>query len=709
MKLDTSRLSRRAFLKIAPTGTLALLLAACGLGETPPPPPPSEPTATPLAISPEPTARAFLTAWQHGDYPAMYALLAPTVQAAITPEAFAQRYQGIFAEATIYQFEPVLVATGITGPTRAAADFDVLYKTRLAGDLRFRPRLAMTLVDGNWMIDWTPAVIIPQLGTDNRLRLFPRTSTRGIIYDRNGEIMATQGAIVTLGVVPGQIENEGQVQALLSELLGQTPGQIKAKYTDQPDDWFIPIGDIAFETAQSRYDQLSSTPGVAMRERAVRSYPLRQTASHIVGYVAPINAEELAALGERGYEETDRVGKLGIEKAVEEILAGKKGGRLAILTPEGQEVVTLADIPAVQSRSVTLTLDLPLQRACEEILGERLGAICVLDVATGRVLALASWPRFDPNALTNELDVQKRLAVAAQPGQPLVNRATQGVYPCGSVFKIVSMAAALEKGGFTVSSGFNCPGFWDTLGIRMLCWKRSGHGNIDLFQGLVQSCDVVFYEVGYTLYKLGVAAKEELLQSVARGFGLGRPSGVELDEAAGLVPDNEWKLDQLGQSWTPGDTVNLAVGQGYLLTTPLQIANVTAAVANGGSLHRPTLLLQAVDVTGTQPPQEFGTESIGALPVSPEHLDTIRRAMAEVTTPPLGTASETFGTFPIKVAGKTGTAQHAGKEPHAWFTAYAPADQPQVAVCAMFEEAGEGSKVAAPAVRSILERFFRLG
>lgn len=706
MKPDTPRLSRRTFLKVLPTGTLAMVLAACGLGDPPARPSPAAPTPTPPRGSPEPTARAFLGAWQRGDYAAMHALLSPTAQAAISAEAFAQRYQGILAEATIYQFEPTLVAAGIVGPTRAAADVEVLYKTRLAGDLRFRPRLDMTLVDEHWMIDWTPAAIIPQLGTNNRLRLFPRTSTRGIIYDRNGEIMATQGAIVTLGVVPGKIENEGEVQAVLSELLGQSPDQIRQKYTGQPADWFIPIGDIRFETAQDRYDQLSSTPGIALRERAVRTYPLRETASHIVGYVAPINAEELAAFGERGYEETDRVGKLGVEKALEETLAGKKGGRLAILTPDGQEVVTLADVPAVQSRSVTLTLDLPLQRACEEVLGERLGAICVLDVATSRVLALASWPRFDPNALAAELDVQRRLAVAAQPGQPLVNRASQGVYPCGSVFKIVAMAAGLERGGFPVSHGFNCPGFWDTLGIKMLCWKA--HGAIDFFQGLVQSCDVVFYEVGYALYKQSESAREELLQSVARGFGLGRPTGVELDEAAGLVPDNEWKLERLGQSWTPGDTVNMAIGQGYLLTTPLQIANLTAAVANGGSLRRPTLLLRTSDVTGNQPPQESRVEAIGPLPVRPEHLDTIRRAMSDVTTPPLGTASETFGTFPVKVAGKTGTVENPGGEPHAWFTAYAPADQPQIAVCAMFENAGEGSRVAAPAVRAVLERFFRL-
>lgn len=705
MKLETSRLSRRTLLKAVPTGTLALLLAACGL-DAPTPEATPAPTATPRAGSPEPAARAFLDAWHRGDYAGMYALLSPSVQAELSADAFAQRYEGIFAEATIYEFETTLVAAGIYGPTNAAADFDVLYRTRLVGDLSFRVRLDMTAVDDLWKINWTPAAIMPPLGTENRLRLFPRTSTRGVVYDRNGEILATQGAIVTLGVVPSQIEDEGQVQAILSEMLQKTPGEIKAVYANQPPDWFIPIGDVSFEAAQSRYDQLSSTPGLVMRERATRSYPLKETACHLIGYVGPISAEELAALGDRGYEETDRVGKLGIERSAEEILAGKKGGRLAILTPAGQEVETLADVPAVQSRSLTLTLDLPLQRACEEALGEKLGAIAVLDVATSRVLALASWPRYDPNAMANELDAQQRQAVAAQPGQPLLNRATQGVYPPGSTFKIVTMAAGLERGGFASGSPFNCPGSWNRLGIQMGCWKA--HGGIDLFQGLVQSCDVVFYEVGNALYQAGESQGEELLQAVARGFGFGRPTGVELDEAAGLLPNNEWKVNQLGQGWTPGDTVNMSIGQGYLLTTPLQIANMVAAVANGGTLHRPTLFLRASDVTGTQPPEEFEPEVVGELPIRPENLDIIRRAMAEVTTPPMGTASETFGNFPVKVAGKTGTAENPGEEPHAWFAAYAPADQPQIAICAMLENAGEGSQVAAPIVRAVLEKYFNL-
>ncbi|HYN89424.1 MAG TPA: penicillin-binding transpeptidase domain-containing protein, partial [Ardenticatenaceae bacterium] len=516
MEFDTPHLSRRDLLKVAPAGALALLLAACGRSQ-PGPTPTVAMTPTAEPESPQHTARAFLDAWQRGDYSAMYALLAPTAQVTLAEEAFTQRYQGILAEATVYEFACTVISAGVTGPNQGATDFETTYKTRLVGDVTVHPRMEMTLVDGLWRINWTPSLIVPELGAENLVRLFPRTSSRGIIYDRNGEIFATEGTIVTLGVVPGQIEDEGQVLAILSETLGRPPDEIRREYEGQPEDWFIPIGEIPFDTAQGRYDQLVSTPGVALRERAIRSYPYQHTASHVVGYVAAISAEELTAFGERGYEETDRVGKIGVEKYGEEILAGKKGGRLAVLSPGGQEVATLADVPAVQSRSLNLTLDFPLHLRCEQILGERLGSICVLDVATSRVLALASWPRFDPNAMSNELSSEQRQATASQPGQPLLNRATQGLYPPGSVFKIVTMATALERGGMGLEIAFDCPGFWEKLNIHMACWKEGGHGHIDLYQSLVQSCDVAFYEVGYSLYKSGQESNEEILSEAARG------------------------------------------------------------------------------------------------------------------------------------------------------------------------------------------------
>lgn len=699
---NTMTITRRQLLKLIPASTLVALSAACGRRNKPLP----TLTPTPPAPSPEPVARAFLEAWEADDFNTMYALLFHETRTALSRDQFEAVYRAVFREARIYAFETELVAAGRLSVDQAGADFDVTYRTRLTGALTFRPRLWMRLEEGDWRITWTPAAIMPELDEENVLKLFPRVPPRGVIYAQQRTILATHGVIVTVGVVPGQIQDEAALLATLSNLLGIPPQEIAAKYAEQPPDWFVPVGLISAETAQANYDTLARIPGVELRERAARAYPQGERAAHVVGYVGPISAEELVSLAEQGYDENDLVGKLGVEQAAEPILAGRKGGRLVVLSPEGQEVKTLADVPARQSRNLHTTLDMALQQVAEDLLGERKGAVVVLEVSTGRVLALASYPRFDPNAMANLLNPQQRLAIAQQPDHPLVNRATQGVYPCGSVFKIVTMTAALETGLFTPQSTFFCSGVWTRLGIPMTCWKRSGHGNIDLFNGLVESCDVVFYEVGLALYN----RDPNLLQTFARRLGFGAPTGIEVAEAAGLVPDDAWKRAQVGVGWTPGDTVNMAIGQGFLLVTPLQVARMMATVANGGTLFRPTLFDMAEDVANSANTERFQPETTGTLGVREDVLQTLQGALSRVTQPPRGTASFVFRNFPLPVAGKTGTAEAPGPggEPHAWFAAYAPADRPQIAVVAMMENAGEGSSVAAPVVRDLLAAYFGL-
>ncbi|MDQ4076840.1 MAG: penicillin-binding protein 2 [Chloroflexota bacterium] len=698
-------ITRRAFLRLVPAGALATVLVACGEVEadvaTPVPP-----TETPDAPSAEFVARRFLEAWHAEDFDTMYYLLAPESQASISREDFEARYRRVLSEATVYEFDTTVVAAGRFNARQGAADFDVTYRTRLVGDLHFRPRLDTVLNDdGNWRIAWSPAAIIPELGEENYLRLFARTSTRGVIYDRNGEILATQGAIVTIGVIPGQIQDPAVVHNLISELTGMPEGEIVTKYAGQPADWFVPIGDISFERSQENYDRLVSTPGVSLRERAARHYPQGATASHIVGFVGQVNEDELAALGERGYEETDSVGKLGIERWAEETLAGKKGGRLTVLSPEGNEVATLADLPAIQSRSLYLTIDRNLQLACEEILGARKGSIVVADVATGEVLAMASWPRFDPNALANDLNASQRQVLAQASEQPLLNRPAQGAYPSGSLFKIITMAAGMERAGLPRSDPHFCSGVWTELGFPMACWKREGHGNIDLFHGLEQSCNVVFYETGVNLYNTDVIA----LQQIADAFGIGNYTGLEIDENPGLLPTPKWKLEELGDGWVPGDTVNMSIGQGFLQVTPAQMTRVALAMATGGLLRPLTLVSHTSDPTGATEPEYFEKEDPVELPLRAEVVNTIREAMRAVTVPPMGTASGVFGDFPIAVAGKTGTAETTpGNNSHAWFAGYAPHDQPQIAFLGMIEHGGEGSGVAAPMMKQVLERYFGL-
>ncbi len=653
----------------------------------------------------EPTTRRFLEAWQAGDFDTMYELLTAEAQSRISREDFEARYRNVLAEATVYEFESSIAEAIRSGPGQGEAVLELLYRTHLVGDLTMQTRLDLELHDGTWRVAWTPAAIIPELGDTNRLRLFLHSPTRGAIYDRNGEPLATEGAIVTIGVVPGRIEEESALQGLISEITGLPPEEIAEKYAGQPADWFIPIADISVEQSQQHSEQLVNTPGIALRERAIRFYPQGQTAAHVVGFVGPVSAEELAALSERGYEETDFIGRTGIEQWGEEILAGRKGARLAVLTPEGQEVATLAEVPAVEGRSLYLTVDLNVQRACEEALGERPGSILVTDVTTGQLLAVASWPRYDPNIMVSPLYTAERQALLEATDQPLLNRATQGTYPSGSLFKIITMAAGMELAGLPPSEPHVCTGVWNELGFPMRCWKETGHGPIDLFHGLEQSCNVVFYETGVSLHTVDEAA----LQQMAERFGIGSPTGVEVSESSGLLPTPQWKQEEFNDAWALGDTVNLAIGQGFLQVTPAQMTRVVLAMATGGLLRELTVVERAEDPTGSTPAEVFSSPEPDQVGLAPEVMNTVREAMRAVAVPPLGTASDVFGDFPVAVAGKTGTAESVpGETAHAWFAGYAPYDQPQIVCLGMVESGGGGADVAAPMVRQVLERYFNL-
>ena len=385
----------------------------------------------------------------------------------------------------------------------------------------------------------------------------------------------------------------------------------------------------------------------------------------------------------------------------ETLLAGKRGGRLVTLTRQSRTIAQVAEAPPRPGDSIYLTIDRSLQADAENILGQRLGAIVVLDPNTGHVLAMASYPRFDPNQFVGNLDPTVWVALIADPANPLLARGSQGLYPPGSVFKTVTLMAAMERLGLTADTTYTCTGTWNRLGNEFVktCWLKSGHGTISLQEGLTQSCDVVFYELGLALQN----SDPQILPDVARACGLGNPTGITgVQEANGLVPDREWKLAERGESWFPGDTVNMAIGQSFLLTTPLQIANLMAAIANGGRLYRPQLILRIVERSGTE--RAMPPEVLGALPASPQTLAVMRAALAAV--PVRGTAREAFAGVTFTVAGKTGTSETGQEKPHAWFAGYAPAEAPQVVVAVIVEHVGEGSKEAAPLCRQMMDAYF---
>jgi len=666
-----------------------------------------EPTAIPTPVLPglEEVVLGFLESWERADYRGMYALLSPPAQAEIAQAEFVRYYHDVATGITMTALETQLVSLLQDGPHGQAA-YRLILDTVLVGRIETDNLISLSYADGRWGVNWSPGLIFRELGGGNILRMFRHAPSRGNIYDRYGTGLAVEDQAVTVGVVPGQIEDEGRLLAELSWILGFEAASIKEKYALARPDWYVPIGDLSFEASQAHYSTLTSLPGVVLRDRWVRAYRDGGLAAHLLGYMGKIEQGEQAEWVAKGYSGDELVGKAGLERWAEPYLAGRRGGTLVVLTPAGRQLVTIKERPAVQSRSIYTTLDKRLQQVAEATLGDERGAIVALDPNTGQILAMASRPTFDPNMFITGIDSGQWQVLASDASRPLVNRATQGTYPPGSVFKIVTIAAALEEGGLTPGSTFNCPGIWYGLGKDWpkTCWLERGHGQVNLVQALTVSCDVTFYELGKRLYELDPT----LLPRYARLFGLGAPIGLGVaGEVAGLVPDPDWKIAALGESWFPGDSVNLAVGQGYLLVTPLQVATMVAAVGNGGTLYRPQLVLK-VSASSEEPEQVFEPQELGRLPIKPETLSAIQEGLLGAATSPGGTAYQAFKGMGMAVAGKTGTAENPDGDPHAWFAGYAPADNPQIAVVVMIENGGEGSQVAAPLFRQVVEAFFAL-
>ncbi|MBU0705492.1 MAG: penicillin-binding protein 2 [Chloroflexi bacterium] len=694
-----------------------LLLVSCSSLPTTQPPdypttrPTDQPTTQPLdqPTTPDATAAAFLDAWQSGDYGTMYARLSPDSQTTIDADSFTQRYRNALVNGTVLTVTTRL-QSALWENDRAYVAYEVVLDTALVGTLITDTVMSLSLHEGQWWVDWDAGLIWPQLAGGHYFRMDYTIPVRANIYDRAGLGLATEGAIVTIGVIPGQIEDEIALLGVLALVTGLAPDEIRGRYIASPVDWKVPIADISAEVSVDHNDLLSSIPGIYRDEKAGRIYPLGGIAPHVVGWVAPVPAEQLGAYRARGYRGDEWVGVSGLEAWGEETLAGLHGGALNVVTGAGEVVTTVAERPATPSRAIYTTIDRDLQEQVEQILGGRKGAIVVLDVHTGAVLALASGPGFDSNAFVGPAGAVSRSQILADPRNLLFNRATQGTYPPASVFKIVTTAAALEEAEMHPDhTMFYCPGYWEGLGpaSRKGCWKEDGHGDISLKDGLTASCDVTFYTVGQTLDGVG----QDVLPRFGRGFGFGEKTGLEgVLEEGGLMPDPDWKVNTIGEQWWVGDTVNIAIGQGYLLVTPLQMARMIAAVANGGTLYRPYIIQRISPAGDAIPEQVTQPEVVGQLPISAENLAAIQEALLGVTTKSIGTAPHRFTGLSIPVAGKTGTAEVGGPdtEPHSWFAAYAPANNPEIAIIVLAENAGEGSSVAAPLTRQVVEAYYGL-
>jgi len=721
---------------------MLLVLVACD-GAAPMPTVVSSTTTTPNGQAAD-IAKTFVQALNQSDYSGAFALLDATAQQTLRDaESLRNQYLATSETLGVQQYSTQLRGVLQEADTASAALVTLWGDSAEQGWL-ITTTLPLTLSNNQWRVMWTRDVIAPGL-SDGVLSFERVTVPRGAILAADGTALAEQSERSALGVQRGQIadaQQETAMLALLSRITGLDPADIKARYADQPADWFSPIAEVDNEVFQDNEAELERFSAIIARSSFVRHFPQPQLAPHLVGWMGPITAEALPAYRQRGYTGDERVGITGIEAAADEALAGSVGGRL-LLTHGNGAIDIVAQRPFARGQDVTLTISPSLQSTVQQVLGQRnnAGAAVVLNVRDGSVLAMASYPTFDPSVFIDAGQTETRTQLLNAPDKPLLNRAAQSIYPPGSVFKMVVMAAAMHEAVAAPNDSFDDPCFWDGLGepLRRYCWNRKGHGQLNLVQGLSASCNVVFYGLGKALDQKGQA----LLPEYARQFGFGRATGLELSgEADGLVPDPKWKMTTQGDGWATGDSVNFSIGQGFLLATPLQVAQMTAAIANGGTLHAPHLIAKIGD-TPYAPKQ-----APSRLPVNEAELSAIQAGMRGVIEDErFGTAYFRFSTLDayllpdgravmgntltaeqrnsaikITIAGKSGTAQtgnnigqanpsantNVESKPYAWFTAYVPADDPQIAITVMYEHIGEGSVYAAPIVRQIIEAYYSL-
>ncbi|MBN2256233.1 MAG: hypothetical protein JW704_00115 [Anaerolineaceae bacterium] len=656
------------------------------------------------APDPQVVAESYLKYWQDENYTAMYDILTSISRDAVNAEDFIKYFQDAAFNLTLRNLD-YSVSSVLKNITSAQVLYKVVFHTNLLGEFEREMTMYLSLENDSWRVQWDPALILPELHGGNKLSLVYEIPTRGNIYDSDGNALVAQATAYSVGVMSDQII-EDQENALLDQLyrlIGISTENLRKKIYDAYPA-YVAIGEATKDDVDSR-SALIELGGVVLREFTARYYYDGGIAPQAIGYVLSIPEKDLAEYRRNGYQGNEKIGADGIERWGEPYLAGEHGATLYVVDPNGQPVTRVAEKAPEASQSITTTIDRELQDKIQKSFGNYRGAAVVMERNTGKILAIVSAPGFDPNlfgpsnynsGILSEVLNDIRL--------PLFNRATQGVYPLGSVFKIITMTAALESGAFTVESEYDCQYYFTELeGFIGEDWTLAKEyppsGMLDLKEGLMRSCNPYFYHIGYYMYEtLGYTGD---VADMARGFGLGSPTGiVELTEDPGSIPD----------ATSARDAVQMAIGQGAMLVTPLQVVRFIAAVGNGGTLYRPQLIERITNSQGGDT-FVFTPDAQGTLPIKPETLQIIQESMGMVIYHKRGTAFYALANLPYKLAGKTGTATTptGGGNSHAWFAGYTDENregQPDIAIVVLLENAGEGSDMAAPVFRRIVQLYF---
>jgi len=539
-----------------------------------------------------------------------------------------------------------------------------------------------------------------ELSESNRLRIISIPAPRGILFDRNGIPLVRNSSYFCASVTCGQFDR-AKIH-LLSKVLNMPVEEILEKINQEGLGPFIPIRlkeGLSFNEVAYIEARKSDFPGLIIEAEASREYIYGDIGSHLIGYLGKLNPAQSKDPSFRDVPANSFIGQWGTEMLFDRSLRGIPGERVIEVDSLGREIRLLEEKPPTKGEDIRLSLDINLQKEAEEAFGERAGALVAIKPDTGEILGLVSRPSFDPNHFARGIRYEDWLALTQDKKRPMLNRALQSQYPPGSTFKIIMAIAGLEEGVITPETRVECRGGINYGAWHFGCWRKEGHGVISLHRALVESCDVYFYEVGK---RLGV----DRIYDYASSFGLGKKTGFKfVQEQKGIIPNTKWKEEKKKQKWYLGETFNTAIGQGYVSVTPIQMAVMMGAVANGGNLYRPTLLVDTPPVLS------------GKIRTRPESLEAVKSALAGVVNEPGGTGWAAKSAL-VTICGKTGTAQviamrrSARSQPeefrdHAWFVAFAPAEKPEIALSVFVEHGGHGGGAAAPIAKKAIEGYFK--
>ncbi len=571
-----------------------------------------------------------------------------------------------------------------------------------------------------WSLQVIKGSELRRLSENNCIRLRENPADRGMLLDRKGRILAHNRPSFEVYLVPEDLKANPEVLIKVGEMLNMTQDEIEEKIKAQkrraP---FKPVkikSNIDWNELALLESNRVHLPGLIVDVRPRRAYDYGDLASHLIGYLGEVDENEFKQAKETPYRMGALIGKYGVESRWENDLRGVDGGRQIEVDALGREIRPLGIVEPFPGNNLFLTIDLDLQKTAEEAYQDKNGALVAMDPKTGRILAMVSKPSFGPDIFARNILPEEWKSLVENPYHPLQNKGIQGQYPAGSVFKIITAIAGLESGMITPSTQFTCTGAFHYGNRDFRCWKEGGHGAISLHRAIVESCDFYFYQVGL---KVGV----DLIAHYANEFGLGRVTGIPLPhEKPGTVPSSSWKKKRFGVPWYSGETLSFSVGQGYLNVTPLQLLMLISGVANGGKLYLPQVVERVENIYGNKlkgyPPVELRRAN-----VSEKTLQIVQEALRGAVNDPHGTGW-TCALKDVKVAGKTGTAQvvrmpenfkkgDMNRMPlkfrdHAWFVAYAPFEDPKIAIAVLVEHGGFGASAAAPIAKKVIEKYLNL-